>query len=25
LPRVIEGVKFTDGLAHTDPAKTSAA
>ena len=25
LPRVIEGVKFTDGVANTDPAKTSAA
>jgi len=25
LPRVIEGVKFTDGVANSDPAKTSAA
>ena len=25
LPRVIEGVKFTEGVANTDPAKTSAA
>jgi transposase-like protein len=25
LPRLIEGVKFTDGVANTDPAKTSAA
>ena len=25
LPRVIEGLKFTDGVANTDPAKTSAA
>ena len=25
LPRVIEGVKFTDGVAKTDPAKISAA
>jgi transposase-like protein len=25
LPRVIEGVKFIDGVANTDPAKTSAA
>ena len=25
LPRVIEGVKFTDGVANGDPAKTSAA
>ena len=25
LPRVIEGVKFTDGIANSDPAKTSAA
>ena len=25
LPRVIEGVKFTDGVAKTDPAKTTAA
>ena len=25
LPRVIEGVKFTDGVANNDPAKTSAA
>ena len=25
LPRVIEGVKFTDGVANRDPAKTSAA
>ena len=25
LPRVIEGVTFTDGVANTDPAKTSAA
>ena len=25
LPRVIEGVKFTDGVANTEPAKTSAA
>jgi putative transposase len=25
VPRVIEGVKFTDRLANNDPAKTSAA
>jgi transposase-like protein len=25
LPRIIEGVKFTDRVAHSDPAKTSAA
>ena len=25
LPRIIEGVKFTDGGANSDPAKTSAA
>ena len=25
LPRGTEGVKFTDGVANTDPAKTSAA
>ena len=25
LPRVIEGVKFTDGVANSDLAKTSAA
>ena len=25
LPRVIEGVKFTDGVANSDPAKISAA
>ena len=25
LPRVIEGVKFTDGGANSDPVKTSAA
>ena len=25
LPRVIEGVKFTDGVATADPAKTNAA
>lgn len=25
LPRVIEGVKFTDGIANSDLAKTSAA
>jgi hypothetical protein len=25
LPRVIEGVKFTDGVANSNPAKISAA
>jgi len=25
LPRVTQGVKFTDGVANTDPAKTNAA
>ena len=25
LPRVIEGVKFTDGVANSNPVKTSAA
>ena len=25
LPRLIEGVRFTDGIANSDPAKTSAA
>ena len=25
LPRVIEGVNFTNGLADSDPAKTNAA
>ena len=25
LPRVIEGVKFTNGVADCDPAKTNAA
>jgi len=25
LPRVTQGVKLTDGVANSDPAKTSAA